>query len=118
MSAPGANRTCRDGGNDVAHSGSSGRIRRTKRYGISRGGFLHCGLMPADLITLAHLSVWSAMNFPNSADVNEIGWTPNPTRRAFILGSATTASISFLSFSIISLDVSFGAPTPYQLPAS
>jgi Histidine kinase-, DNA gyrase B-, and HSP90-like ATPase len=36
-------------------------------------GFLHCGLMPADLITLAHLSVCSAMNFPNSADVNDIG---------------------------------------------
>src|SRR5262245_41332186 len=37
-------------------------------------GFLHSGLMPADLVTLAHLSVWSAMNFPNSADVNDIGW--------------------------------------------
>src|SRR5262249_8035617 len=35
MSALGANRTCRDGGNDVTHSGSSGRIRRTGRYGIS-----------------------------------------------------------------------------------
>ena len=36
-------------------------------------GFLHSGFMTADLITLAHLSVWSAMNFPNSADVNDIG---------------------------------------------
>ena len=33
----------------------------------------HSGLMPADLITLAHLSIWPAMNFPNSADVNDIG---------------------------------------------
>ena len=28
----------------------------------------HSGLMPADLITLAHLSISAAMNFPNSAD--------------------------------------------------
>ena len=33
----------------------------------------HSGLMPADLITLAHLLIWPAMNFPNSADVNDIG---------------------------------------------
>src|SRR5262249_3004636 len=33
----------------------------------------HSGLMLAARITLAHLSVWSAMNFPNSADVNDIG---------------------------------------------
>src|SRR5262245_43630294 len=33
----------------------------------------HSTLMPADLITLAHFSIWSAMNFPNSADVRDIG---------------------------------------------
>src|SRR5262249_7674091 len=33
----------------------------------------HSGLMLAARITLAHLSIWSTMNFPNSADVNDIG---------------------------------------------
>ena len=44
--------------------------------------------MPADLITLAHLSVSSAMCFANPADVNGIGSTPRSARRSFALGSA------------------------------
>src|SRR5262249_12987049 len=34
---------------------------------------LYSALMFAARITLAHFSIWSAMNFPNSADVNDIG---------------------------------------------
>ena len=33
----------------------------------------HSGLMPADLITLRHFSISSAMNVASSADVNGIG---------------------------------------------
>jgi ABC-type transport system involved in cytochrome c biogenesis permease subunit len=47
-------------------------IRLMGHYGMFQPGS-HSGLMPADLITLAHLSIWLAMNFPNSADLNDIG---------------------------------------------
>src|SRR5262249_36464844 len=59
--------------------------------------------MPADLITLAHLSVSSEMNFANPADVSGIGSTPRSTRRAFDLGSARAAFIA--SFSLLTISV-------------
>src|SRR5262249_21791797 len=65
-------------------------------------------------ITLPHFSVSSAINFPNAADVIDIGSTPKPASRAFMRGSAATALISVLSLSITSAGVSFGAPTPYH----
>src|SRR5215831_4892307 len=65
-----------------------------------------------------HFSVSSAMNFPNAADVMDIGSTPKPVSRAFMRGSAATALISLLSVSITSVGVSFGAPTPYHWLAS
>src|SRR5262245_31287083 len=43
----------------------------------------HSGLMPANLITLAHFSVSSAMNFPNSAEVINVGLKPMSRRRTF-----------------------------------
>src|SRR4051812_36617618 len=49
------------------------------------------GLMPANLITLPHLSVSSDMNFPKAADVIGIGSAPKANSRAFILGSARVA---------------------------
>jgi hypothetical protein len=77
----------------------------------------HCGLMPADLITLPHFSVSSAMSLPKSA---EPGSTvpPRSAGRAFILVSARAALISLLSFSTISEAVGLGAPTPNQGLAS
>src|SRR5262249_61117953 len=61
--------------NYFGHTGAPGghipqrpAIRRTGRYGMSRGSLDHSGLMPADLITLPHFSVSSAMNLPKSAD--------------------------------------------------
>src|SRR5215469_4275673 len=75
-------------------------------------------LMPADLITLAHLSVSSAMNFANPADVNGIGSTPRSASRAFDLGSARAAVIALLSLLMISAGVLLGAPRPYQPNAS
>src|SRR5215471_1675748 len=75
-------------------------------------------LMPADLITLAHLSVSSAMNFANPADVNGIGSTPRSASRAFDLGSARAAVIALLSLLMISTGVLLGAPRPYQPNAS
>src|SRR5258706_13778793 len=64
-------------------------------------------------MTLPHFSVSSTMSFPNAADVIDIGSTPKPASRAFMRGSAATALISLLSFSITSAGVSFGAdPIP------
>jgi hypothetical protein len=40
-------------------------VRRTKRYGMSAGDY--SALMLAARITLTHLSVYSGMNFSNSA---------------------------------------------------
>src|SRR5215469_2879620 len=69
--------------------------------------------MPANLITLAHFSVSSVISFPNSAGVIDIGATPKPTRRVLILGSAMTALISLLSFSMILVGVLGGTdPVP------
>src|SRR5215471_13921295 len=75
-------------------------------------------LMLAARITLPHFSASSSMNFPNAADVIDIGSTPKLASRAFMRGSAATALISVLSLSITSAGVSFGAPTPYHWFAS
>jgi len=60
----------------------------------------YSALIFANLITLAHFSVSSAMRFPNSAGVIDNGSTPKPIRRAFIVVLSTMALISLLSFSI------------------
>src|SRR5262249_7880587 len=93
------------------------RYSRNGRYGMcSRAD--HSGLMPANLITLAHFSVSFAMNFPKSAGVIGIGTPPRSMRRCLILGSARPALNSLLSVSTISAGVPLGAPTPYQVLAS
>src|ERR1700681_1041273 len=69
------------------------------------------GLMPASLITLAHFSVSSAMNFPNSAGEPPNTVAPRSANRAFSLGSPRLALISLLSLSMISAGVFLGAPT-------
>src|SRR5262249_55961835 len=74
--------------------------------------------MPANLITLPHLSASSDMNFPKAADVIGIGSAPKANSRAFIVGSARIALISLLSLSMIAAGVSLGAPSPYQPIAS
>src|SRR5262249_50748864 len=118
-SALGANRTRRDGGNDVNDpQRSSGRIRRTKRYGISDRNCCHCGLMLAATITLPHFPISSAISFPNSAGDPGSATPPRPARRAFILGSSRAALTSLLSFSTISAGVAFGAQTPNHALAS
>src|SRR5262249_33249459 len=94
-----------------------------RRLSISRNGRLwnirllkqpHSGLMPANLITLAHFSVSSAISFPNSAGDPGSVTPPRSARRAFILGSWRAALTSLLSLSTISAGVAFGAPTPNQ----
>jgi hypothetical protein len=69
----------------------------------------YSGLIFANLITLAHFSVSSAMRFPNSAGVIDSGSTPKLIRRALMAGSKTMALISLLSFSMIAEGVPLGA---------
>ena len=72
----------------------------------------HSGLMSANLTTLPHFSVSSAMSLPKSAGEPASTVPPRSASRAFILGSARPALISLLSLSTISAGVFFGAPMP------
>ena len=76
------------------------------------------GLMPANLTTLAHFSVSSAMNLPKSAGDPTNTVAPSSANRAFSLGSVRPALISALSFSMILVGVFRGAPIPTQALAS
>src|SRR5262249_955965 len=87
-------------------------------YGISGELPDHSGLMPADLITLPHFSVSSAISLPNWAGDPGSGVPPRSARRAFILGSSRAALPSLLSWSTISAGVAFGTPRPNQMLAS
>src|SRR5262249_53420634 len=78
----------------------------------------HSGLMPADLITLAHFSVSSAISLLKSAGEPASPVPPRSASRALMLGSARPALISLLSLSTISAGVFLGAPIPYQTLAS
>src|SRR4051794_4967942 len=95
-------------------SPSSG-VRRFGRY--TRRAY-HSGLIPANLITLPHFSVSSAMSLPKSAADPGSTAPPRSASRAFILGSASAALISLLSLSTISAGVFLGAPMPNQELAS
>src|SRR6516162_1155799 len=85
-------------------------------YGISTS--IHSGLMFANLITLAHFSVSSAMKLPNSAGVIGMGTPPRSASRAFILESASTTLISLFSVSTILAGVFLGTPIPCHELAS
>src|SRR6516162_2146091 len=87
------------------------------RQRLSSTGFMeyrrraehYSALMLADLITLPHFSVSSAMSLPKSAGDIGIGTPPR---------SARPALIASLSLSTISAGVFLGTPTPYQKLAS
>src|SRR5262249_43325667 len=75
-------------------------------------------LTPANFTTLPHFSVSSTMSLPKSLGEPVSAMPPRSASRAFILGSATPASISLLSLSMILTGVLLGAPTPNQPLAS
>jgi hypothetical protein len=78
----------------------------------------HSGLMPANLITVAHFSVSAAMSLPKSAGEPGFGTLPNDAYRDLTSGSDRPALISVLSFWMISTGVPFGAPMPPAALAS
>src|SRR5262249_44756932 len=79
---------------------------------------VHYGLMPANFTTLAHFSVSSAINVPNSVGVIGIGSALRPLIRTLTCGSARPAAILLLSLSMIAAGVPLGAPMPIQPLAS
>src|SRR5262245_66439476 len=93
----------------------SGLVQRDL-WNIRRSG--HCGLIPANLTTVAHFSVSSAMILPNSAGEPASAVPPKSASCAFILESARPALISLLSLSMVSVGVFLGAPIPYHVLAS
>src|SRR5437870_11047907 len=97
---------------------SSGRIRGTGFMEDLPGLPDQSALTPANFTTLPHFSVSSTMSLPKSLGEPVSAMPPRSARRAFILGSATPASISLLSLSMISTGVLLGAPTPNQPLAS
>src|SRR5437763_9987377 len=85
---------------------------------ICRGLPDQSALTPANFTTLPHFSVSSTMSLPKSLGEPVSAMPPRSASRAFILGSATPASISLLSLSMISTGVLLGAPMPNQPLAS
>src|SRR5215468_12297098 len=77
-------------------------------------GWHYSALRPANLTTLAHLSVSSVMSLAKSADEPVNISLPSSAIRAFTVGSARAALISRLSRSTISAGVPLGTPTPSQ----
>src|SRR5262245_52432593 len=78
----------------------------------------YSGLMFANLITLAHFSVSSAISFPKFAGGPGSTVPPRAANRAFAPGSARIALISLLSRSMISGGVALGALMPKKALAS
>src|SRR5262249_55082749 len=95
------------------------RDSRNGCYGIlDRGPPRQSGLMLPARITLPHFSVSSAMSLPKSAGEPASALPPDSATRPLILGSARAALVSWLSLSMISAGVPFGAPRPNQTLAS
>jgi len=71
----------------------------------------YSGLMPANLITLVHFSIFSAMNLANSfGEFGGTATTPRAAKRCWMFGSSTAALVCLLSVAMISGDVPLGAP--------
>src|SRR5262252_5215687 len=72
-------------------------------YGMSAAAY--SGLMLANLTTLPHFSVSSAINLPKSDDESDRTVPPKSASRVLIFGSARPALISLFSLSTISIGV-------------
>src|SRR6267154_610810 len=78
----------------------------------------HSGLRPANLTTLLHFSVSSAISFPKAAGEPASAVPPKSANRALIFGSERTALMSLLSLLMMSVGVFLGTPKPSQKLAS
>jgi len=78
----------------------------------------HSGLMLADRITLPHLSTSLARSLLYSSGAITSETPPSSASRSLNLRSARVALIALLSLAMMSVGVSFGAPTPESQLAS
>src|SRR6266550_763467 len=78
----------------------------------------HSGFAPENFTTLAHFSVSSATSLTNKLGDPPIATPPSSARRVLIVGSLTTALISILSFSMLSVGAPLGRLKPNQALAS
>src|SRR5207247_5288666 len=85
----------------------SGELRGTE---FMQSRCRHSTLMPAARITLAHLSVYSTMYLRNSSGEFADTVSPSSAIRCFSAGAARLVLTSWLSFSMILLDVFGGMP--------
>src|SRR5262249_34839309 len=79
---------------------------------------VQAALTPANLPTLAHFSVSSAISLPMSAGEPASAVPPSSASRVLIFKSARPALISWFSLSMISFGAFFGAPKPHHALAS
>jgi len=108
MERSGRNKFCR-----VRPEGDiDGRSREQAKSLAGMKGRAYSSLMPANLMSLAHFTVSSAICLPKSAGEPGSTVPPRPASRPLSLGSARAALISLLSRSTISGRVFLGAPTP------
>src|SRR5262245_16511846 len=88
-------------------------------YGICRLLRRHySALIPANLITLPHFSVSSAMSLPKSAEEPARIAPPKSASRILIVGFANAALACVLRRLMMSWGVFRGAPSPCQALAS
>src|SRR5215831_19223253 len=78
----------------------------------------YSGLMPDDLITLAHLSVSRVISSPNDAGLSTIGAAPRSPKRLLMPASASPALSSWLIRSMTSAGVPLGTTIPDQVLTS
>src|SRR6478672_239795 len=98
-------------GPDVTTGSRNGRLWNNSRE--------HSGLIPANLITLVHFSIFSAMNLANSfGELGGTATTPRAANLCWMFGSSTAALVCLLSVAMISGGVPLGAPKPIQAAAS
>ena len=87
-----------------------GVIRKIATHAGSWRFRCYSGLMPANSITLAHLSISAAMKPLNSAGVIGRGSTPSATNFCYRLESASPGPTASLSVPTTSAGVALGAP--------
>src|ERR1700744_5953014 len=76
------------------------------------------GCSPENLTTLAHFSVSSATRLAIADGGPPITAAPRSGNRALNFGSTKTSLATVLSLPMISAEVFFGAPMPYQVVIS
>src|SRR5262249_43327420 len=115
-----------DGAEHAVDAAARARLeRRTQRFdqtlrrsAAQDADALHCGLMPACWVTLAHFSMSRRRKASNSSGDMVMGTAPCLAHASRIAGLAMILAISAFRRSMISLGVPLGAIRPSQIVVS